>query len=112
MRALLNICVTVPKTFKSTYVSLDITLMCHPFEIQNIFKICAGAYPSVLLHHLVKMLKKHPHHQQRKLKRNFIDYWKGRMKKNLRVTQKYLKEGIMVNKSPRGRIHFQEDHLL
>jgi hypothetical protein len=26
--------------------------------------------------------------------------------------QKYLKEGIMVNKSPRGMIHFQEDHLL
>jgi chromosome segregation ATPase len=61
---------------------------------------------------LSKNLKKHPHHQQRKLKRNVTGYQKGRMKKRLRVTQKYLKEGIMVNKSPRGRIPFQEDHLL
>jgi hypothetical protein len=30
----------------------------------------------------------------------------------LRVTQKYLKEGMMVNKSPRGRIRFQEYYLL
>jgi hypothetical protein len=48
MRAMLKICVTIPKTFKSTYVSPDITLMCHPFEIQNIFKMCIGAYPVVL----------------------------------------------------------------
>ena len=34
------------------------------------------------------------------------------MKKWLRVKQKYLKEGIMVNTSLRGRIPFQEDHLL
>jgi hypothetical protein len=46
------------------------------------------------------------------LKRNVTGYQKGRMKKRLRVTQKYLDEGIMVNKSPRGRIPFQEYHLL
>jgi hypothetical protein len=48
MRAMLKICVTIPKTFKRTYVSPNITLMCHPFEIQNIFKMCVGAYPTIL----------------------------------------------------------------
>jgi hypothetical protein len=48
MRAMLKICVTIPKTFKSTDVSPGITLMCHPFEIQNIFKMCDGAYLVVL----------------------------------------------------------------
>jgi hypothetical protein len=36
----------------------------------------------------------------------------GIMKKTLRVMQKYLKEGIMVSESPRGRIPFQEYHLI
>jgi hypothetical protein len=40
---------------------------------------------------------------------------KKRMKKRIRIMQKYSKEGIMVNKSQRGmntkEIHFQEDRL-
>jgi hypothetical protein len=48
MREMLNICVTIPKTFKRNYVSPDITLMYHPFEIQNIFKMCTGVYPTFL----------------------------------------------------------------
>jgi hypothetical protein len=57
-------------------------------------------------------LNKYPHHQQRNLKKNVTCYRKGRIKKRLRVTHKYLKEGITINKIPRGRIPFQEYHLL
>ena len=59
MRSLLKICITISKTFKSTYVSPDISLMCHPFEIQNISKMCAGAYPAVLHLCLLAMILHH-----------------------------------------------------
>jgi hypothetical protein len=57
--------------------------------------------------------EKHPHHQKRKLKRSTPGCQKGRMKKRVRVMQKYSKEGIMVNKNQRRmsiiEIHLQQD---
>jgi hypothetical protein len=55
MRSILKIYVTIPKTFNITYVSPDISLMFHPFEIQNVCW-CVSSCPllcflAMILHH-------------------------------------------------------------
>jgi hypothetical protein len=44
------------------------------------------------------------------LKTSVIGFWKGRMKRRLRIMQIFSKEGIMINKSQRG-MNAEETYL-